>query len=381
MPRVSTVQTNFTAGEIGPAARGRLDLNKYVNGVKKLRNFMVRPQGGIFRRQGTIYITETKASGKVVLIEFEVSDTVTYMLEFGHQYIRFMRNEAQILSAGIPYEVVSPYISSELSYLQVDQSGDILYIVHPSHQPKELRRYADDMWVLTDYVNIDGPYLPTNKTDTTLQLSNISDTAYIDNSVGEFAAGDVGKFIEYTKDGVKTIALVTANITPNRNAVTPLDNVLAPLDPTAVLTYGAPTITSSAAIFSNNNVGSYIRRTTGAWHLITAYTSTTTLTVDVAVTLVATTGSLSLAERMIIADCAASADVFAASDIGRCIRFNFSSEQVWGRIRSFVNVRSVTVSLDRPVPIRAYDSRDPSPSTGSAPPPPAEEWTTPLYDR
>lgn len=46
-------QTNFTAGELDPKLAARHDFKPYFNGASYLRNFAVRPQGGVFRRNGS----------------------------------------------------------------------------------------------------------------------------------------------------------------------------------------------------------------------------------------------------------------------------------------------------------------------------------------
>lgn len=356
MPRAATIQTNFTAGEISPSLRGRVDINRYQNGAKRLKNFIVKPQGGVFRRQGTIHVVEVKDSSKLtILVEFEYSDIQSYVLEFGHQYIRFIKDGAQIVS-GTPVEVVSPYQESELRDLVFAQSADILYITHPAHEPRQLERLSDTSWQLVLYQNLDGPYLPQNDTDTSLRISNVVDRAHLINDVAEFAAGDVGKYVEYKQSGLPVIALVISNINANDNEVEPKDNIIAPVDPTAVLSHAAGVITSTVAIFSNNNVGSYIK-VAGNWYLITGYTDTTHVNVGAALTMVATTGNIIIQGREITADVTASADVFVASDTDRLIRFNFSSQQVWGIITGYTNAKNVGVTLDRPLPLKV---RDPS---------------------
>lgn len=357
MARTANIQTNFTAGEISPSMRGRVDINRYVNGAKKLRNFLVKPQGGVNRRQGTVHVVEVKDSSKLtILVEFEYSDVQSYILEFGHNYIRFIKDKAQIVS-GTPVEVVTPYDESELRDLQFAQSADILYICHPLHPPQQLERLSDTSWQLVPYENLDGPYLPQNDTDTSLRVYNMVDRANLHNSVAEFVIGDIGKYVEYSVKGVPVIGEITDFIDANNVEIRPIENIIAPIDPTANLSYAAPTITSTVAIFSNNNVGSYIKRSAGNWHLITVFTDTTHVNVAVAVTLVATTGILTLSDRVITADVEASADVFNLTDTDRHVRFNFSSQQVWGIITGVTNARNVGVTLDRALPLK---TRDPS---------------------
>ncbi len=65
MRKVWPIQTNFTAGQISPRLHGRVDINKYKNGVKTQKNAYSLPHGGVVRRGGTKYVAGAKgvASG------------------------------------------------------------------------------------------------------------------------------------------------------------------------------------------------------------------------------------------------------------------------------------------------------------------------------
>lgn len=378
MPQASPIQTNFTSGELSPQMRGRVDLKQYLNSAKKLRNFIVRPQGGVARRTGSLFVVETKSSGAIAFLEFEYSDTVTYIIEVGNGYMRFIKNGVQILNAGIPVEVASPWLTADLPFLQVAQSADVMYICHPAYPTRTLNRLSDISWVLGLYANLDGPYLPQNGTDTSMTLSNVQDSASMNNTVNEFAGGDVGKYIEYTRDGNVLIALVTSFVNAGLDIVTPLDDVLTKLDPTSTVTFAAGVITSTLGIFSRDNVGSYIKVTAGQWYQITGFTDTGHVTAGAALTMVATTGKLTMSGRIINCQCTASTNVFVASDVGRHIRFNFSTEQVWGTISAFTATNLVTVTLDRAIPSRGYDARTLTPSVSAGDPPPV--YQEPQYN-
>ena len=102
MARVAVQLTNFTGGELSPRLDGRNDLNKYSSGCKTLENMVVYPHGSAARRSGTQFVAEVKNSAaKTRLIPFEFSTTQTYMLEFGNQYIRFYKDNGQILESDV----------------------------------------------------------------------------------------------------------------------------------------------------------------------------------------------------------------------------------------------------------------------------------------
>ena len=62
-----------------------------------------------------------------------------------------------------PYTISSPYTTDEeINQFRYTQSSDILFIVSPSDQPKELQRTGVDQFAITDYMYKDGPYLDIN---------------------------------------------------------------------------------------------------------------------------------------------------------------------------------------------------------------------------
>lgn len=91
------ITRNFSAGEISPSLYSRCDLTKYQTGLRTCRNFMVKRSGGVQNRPGTSFIGEAKDSSKSVrLIPFIFNTLQTYVLEFGDQYIRFIKDGVYI---------------------------------------------------------------------------------------------------------------------------------------------------------------------------------------------------------------------------------------------------------------------------------------------
>jgi hypothetical protein len=256
------IQTNFTAGQLSPRLHGRVDINKYNNGLKTQKNAYSLPHGGVVRRGGfhyvaraggfntatitvtdaaniavgttltitqidgtTVTMTSTnsdpaganefsvggsrtnddvadniavgsggvlginnltnltapnpsanlitvtdQSSGlgtlsivssdntritvvnpsqaKVRLVRFEYSVTQAYIIEFGNLYMRFYKDNGQILSGLSAVEVVTPYLTDELFDINFAQSADTLYISHPNHAPRKLTRTSHTSWTL-----------------------------------------------------------------------------------------------------------------------------------------------------------------------------------------------------------------------------------------
>jgi len=219
MGRVAVELTNFTGGELSPRLDGRNDLAKYNSGCKTLENMIVYPHGSASRRSGTQFVAEVKDSTKKTrLISFEFSTIQTYILEFGDQYIRFYKDNGQILSGGSPYEISSPYLEAELFDIKFAQSADTMYICHPNHSPKKLTRSGHTSWTLVDDVIINGPFMDHNVETTTLTPSHkdvgqtttvtASSTTGINANQG-FLSTDVGRLLHIT-DGHLKITSVTS---------------------------------------------------------------------------------------------------------------------------------------------------------------------------
>jgi len=237
MARVAAQLTNFTGGELSPRLDGRNDLAKYSSGCATLENLVIYPHGSAARRPGTNFVAAVKDSTKKTrLIPFEFSTTQTYMLEFGDQYIRFYKDNGQILSGGSAYEISTPYLEAELFDLKFAQSADIMYICHPNHEVEKLSRTGHTSWSLTDVDFTKGPFLDANTTTTTLTPSaagtgsrTITASAVTGINGGSgFLATDVGRQIHFN-DGygvitaITSTTVVTANITTafaNANAIT-----------------------------------------------------------------------------------------------------------------------------------------------------------------
>lgn len=204
------LQRAFTSGELAPALGMRADVARYLAGLKTCRNFLVQRGGGVDKRAGFRYIATVKdstVSPRLVPFIFEADDQ-TYLLEFGHLYVRFYFHGGQVqvsgvaaYNAGITYavgdlvvsggvnyyslqagnightpassptfwyalsgtifEVPTPYTSSDISGLQWTQSADVLLLTHPSYAPRQLNRLGHTDWTLTTFTTAPSISAPT----------------------------------------------------------------------------------------------------------------------------------------------------------------------------------------------------------------------------
>ena len=228
----TTRQFSFAAGELAPSLYARTDTVKYQTGLRKMSNMFVMRHGGGASRPGTEFVSEVAYSEKQVrLIPFVFSSDQTYVLEFGHLYMRVHKdgfpiyeaaknitgitnaNPAVVTSAGHGYstgdeiyitgvvgamanyvnnrsfkvtvigantfslqymdgvtnvnstgfgsytsggtcrriyEIASPYEETDIADINYVQSADVVTLVHGDFAPRELSRFADDNWTITE---------------------------------------------------------------------------------------------------------------------------------------------------------------------------------------------------------------------------------------
>lgn len=202
MPRASTIRSTFNAGELSPLMDGRVDVAKYNNGARIVENFIPSVQGPAVRRPGFRYVTEVKTSSQQTwLAKFEFNNTQSFILEFGNYYLRFCTNHGQVLSGGSPYEIATPYSSADLTdsngtfKLSMVQSGDIIYIAHPSYPTQALSRLGNTNWTIAAAALTNGPF-KTQNVDKTITVSASASTGTITLTASSaiFQAAHVGSF-------------------------------------------------------------------------------------------------------------------------------------------------------------------------------------------
>lgn len=298
MAKLNTIQTNFTAGELSPRLKGRVDIARYPNGVERMENAMVLVQGGALRAPGSLYTAEVKTSTKATrLIPFIFSADVAYVLEFGDGYMRVIKDGEQVESApSVPYEIVSPYTEAQLFDFTFAQGADSMFIAHESHPVYRLQRFGDAAWVLVPAPWVVAPFdevgiLPAAAL--TLSLATVGTGRTFTAGSAVFLDSDVGRTISYLGGeaeitGFTSTTVVTCAITvafPSTSV--PSGAWTLNLSPQTTCTASAATpvgaaitLTLGAAGWRTTDVGSYVR-INGGLCVITGYTSPTVVDAEI----------------------------------------------------------------------------------------------------
>lgn len=204
MPKVSLLQESFTGGEFSPLAQGMVSGERYRKGLNTCLNYVPTLQGSLVRRPGTKFVATTAQSSALspVLIPFVFSQTQSFMLEFGGQYIKFYAQNgvyappiqmyhvagnttdgwhffygtrpagqpkngevitASTLSIGETiFTVPSPYAAQDVGNLKYAQNADTLYLTHAKYPTFKLQRFGQFDWRMGQVYFQDGPYLAFN---------------------------------------------------------------------------------------------------------------------------------------------------------------------------------------------------------------------------
>jgi len=234
MAKTIDSQVSFTGGEFSPRLDARIDQEKYRSASRHIQNMIPLKQGPLTRRPGTQYIDACKTGNTptqeygVRLIKFIYSPSTTFILEVGHQYIRFYSNGQQVNITSAPtyatftnypagqfvtysglfyyntvvgnsgsgnpasdyprwiqqsiLEVPTPYNaeypaggnnwSTDIWQLQVCQINDVMYFTHPNYPVYKLTRITDTNWTFQQVQFLTPALLDQNATNTTLTCSS-----------------------------------------------------------------------------------------------------------------------------------------------------------------------------------------------------------------
>lgn len=156
MSEMMHLQSNFTLGEIDPRLFGRVDLGILQKGLKRARNVVVIPQGGLRRRFGTEYIVNasiTTSKTEIRIAVFEYTDSTKYLLVFEHLSLKIYHDDVLVSTK------VSPYSAAQLPNIKFTQSSNEFITVHPDTPQYALERVtAHTVWT---YAPIVFTYMPT----------------------------------------------------------------------------------------------------------------------------------------------------------------------------------------------------------------------------
>lgn len=259
---VSPIQTTFNGGIQSPLLKGHIDAPRRDSSYKDSKNLLALKQGPLVRRGGTRNVFETlqTVTDDTKLVSFLFNDEQAYILEVSPDFLRVYadggivtksaddqtitgitaasppvvtvadtsnytngnwvvisglteavelndrwfraKNKtattvelfevdnttaisapavAETSSTGLlqntfflahPYDAADLFTSNGLFRPHLVQSNDVMFIAHPDFQVRVLSRTANDAWSIDKLLFDNGPYLPENTTDVTITMVN-----------------------------------------------------------------------------------------------------------------------------------------------------------------------------------------------------------------
>jgi hypothetical protein len=209
---------SFVSGLLSRRMRARDDLDQYHSGLRQALNGTVLAHGGFMRRSGSVFVSAVKnRTGNNALIPFDVATDQQYVMEIGHNYIRYYANHGQVESApSTPLETVTTYGNGEQQDLTVAQQVDTMYMVHANGHPYKLTRASltSFSWTKVAWKDGNAPMQPSNITAVTCtKTGGGSPFTFTFSAVpkigGMVTADDVGRTLRF-HDGVYEITTVSS---------------------------------------------------------------------------------------------------------------------------------------------------------------------------
>jgi hypothetical protein len=140
------IQPAFTGGEISGEVASRVDLEKYQLALLQAENAIIRPYGPVYKRPGSIYAGRMKYDDRdAILVRFEYTVEITYLLEIGEKYIRIWRDGNRL-----SVELETPFETGDLRNLRFVQSVDVMYICSGRLPVQKLSRYSEGDWRISE---------------------------------------------------------------------------------------------------------------------------------------------------------------------------------------------------------------------------------------
>lgn len=95
----NAVLVNFSSGETSPKSRGRFDAPWYSTSARKIVNWITELMGAARFRSAFRFARETRRGNVARLIQFQLSNSAAYQLEFTDGYMRVYKNEDLLTTA------------------------------------------------------------------------------------------------------------------------------------------------------------------------------------------------------------------------------------------------------------------------------------------
>ncbi len=192
------------------------EATKAITAITKANPAVVTVTSHGYSNGDHIWINSVGGMTEVNARRFTIANVTTHTFELSGVNSTNYTTYTSGGTAAKVYEISTTYTAAQVFDLQFAQSADVMYIVHPSHEPAKLSRTGHTSWTLADVVFEKGPYLDVNDTTTTLNpgSSAVGTGVALVASADLFASTDVGRLVKLHNGHAKITGFTDAqNVT------------------------------------------------------------------------------------------------------------------------------------------------------------------------
>ena len=190
------------------------EATKTITGITKANPAVVTASSHGYSNGDHVWINDVGGMTEVNARRYTVANVTTNTFELSGVNSSSYTTYTSGGTAAKVYEITTEYTSSQLGELQFAQSADVMYIVHPSHEPTKLTRTGHTNWSISDVDFEKGPYLDENTTSTTLTTSatTVGTGRTLTASANLFASTDVGRLVKVKGGHGKITGFTSATV-------------------------------------------------------------------------------------------------------------------------------------------------------------------------
>jgi len=237
----NVIQTSFSAGELAPSLFARVDFAKYHAGAATMRNFFVDYRSGASTRPGTEFIRPPKQGlGPIRLVRFQQSVDVTYVLEFGDKYLRFITQGGSVVLSPITISTFANGTSSTVTTGGAIADDSLIFIAGANGIPQINNRYF--IWVSST---------PGSASTTGTLIDSITQQQINSTSWGTYSGGGTIQIVYTITTPYASSELALLKFSQKGSQL----NITHPLHPPYVLTLISATNWTLAAATFGANIG------------------------------------------------------------------------------------------------------------------------------
>ncbi len=178
----------FTGGVASDDVLARVDLDRYRTYLRDAQNCVVKPYGGVYKRNGSLRIATTYDNYAARQIVFRQPD-VDYMLEFTPEWL-VVRRAGVFVTA-----METQFTAADIAALKHIKSADTLFLVC-GRLPIQMIKKNGETWSISEFEIEIPPFMELDESGTVLTPSDIIDEIQIAASKNFFAASMLGDRIK-----------------------------------------------------------------------------------------------------------------------------------------------------------------------------------------